>query len=563
MLETTILPDPKQLCLRLLVQEPNGIRAVVATTATEAVCPLCSHRSARIHSRYQRHIADVPWHGVPLRLELHLRRFFCDQPNCPRQIFAERLPGVVEPYARRTVQLAEALTLLGFAVGGEAGARLARRLADLKTETSPDTLLRLLRRETSAAARTPRVLGVDDFAFHRGIRYGTILVDLERHHVIDLLPDREARTFAAWLRAHPGIGFISRDRGGAYAEAAQQAAPGAIQIADRFHLLANLGMALDRLLTREHAAVSTVARSLQTRAQHEQAEREAEVAQHPRVPTTRAERLHLAAEARRQARYAHLDALQQEGHSIQAMARLAGVARNTVRRYLRSGGSVEQATRGRRPHACDRFAPYLRARWEAGEHNSAVLLAELRAQGFTGSPSTLRQYLMAWRTGPRRPGRQPTDASSRSAGTSSRRRTFSPRQTRWILLQPLDELDAEEQAYRLQLCQESVAIAQAQALADAFWLLVREHRSHGQDRQHMVTRLEAWLEAATASQIPELVSLANGIRRDEEAVVAALVWDDSQGQTEGQVNRLKLLKRRSFGRAKFDLLRQQVLHRSA
>ena len=165
-------------------------------------------------------------------------------------------------------------------------------------------------------------------------------------------------------------------------------------------------------------------------------------AQHPRVPTTRAERLHLAAEARRQARYAHLDALQQEGHSIQAMARLAGVARNTVRRYLRSGGSVEQATRGRRPHACDRFAPYLRARWEAGEHNSAVLLAELRAQGFTGSPSTLRQYLMAWRTGPRRPGRQPTDASSRSAGTSSRRRTFSPRQTRWILLQPLDELDA-------------------------------------------------------------------------------------------------------------------------
>ena len=353
MLETTILPDPKQLCLRLLVQEPNGIRAVVATTATEAVCPLCSHRSARIHSRYQRHIADVPWHGVPLRLELHLRRFFCDQPNCPRQIFAERLPGVVEPYARRTVQLAEALTLLGFAVGGEAGARLARRLADLKTETSPDTLLRLLRRETSAAARTPRVLGVDDFAFHRGIRYGTILVDLERHHVIDLLPDREARTFAAWLRAHPGIGFISRDRGGAYAEAAQQAAPGAIQIADRFHLLANLGMALDRLLTREHAAVSTVARSLQTRAQHEQAEREAEVAQHPRVPTTRAERLHLAAEARRQARYAHLDALQQEGHSIQAMARLAGVARNTVRRYLRSGA------RWSRPREDDALTPVI------------------------------------------------------------------------------------------------------------------------------------------------------------------------------------------------------------
>ena len=134
MLETTILPDPKQLCLRLLVQEPNGIRAVVATTATEAVCPLCSHRSARIHSRYQRHIADVPWHGVPLRLELHLRRFFCDQPNCPRQIFAERLPASWSPTLAAPCSWRKHLTLLGFAVGGEAGARLARRLADLKTE---------------------------------------------------------------------------------------------------------------------------------------------------------------------------------------------------------------------------------------------------------------------------------------------------------------------------------------------------------------------------------------------------------------------------------------------
>src|SRR5271166_5889764 len=106
MLETTILPDPKQLSLRLLVQEPNGIRAVVATTATEAVCPLCGHSSAHVHSHYTRQIADVPWHGVPLHLEVHLRRFFCDQPTCERQIFAERLPGVVEPYARRTVQLA-------------------------------------------------------------------------------------------------------------------------------------------------------------------------------------------------------------------------------------------------------------------------------------------------------------------------------------------------------------------------------------------------------------------------------------------------------------------------
>ncbi|MGO8947322.1 MAG: ISL3 family transposase [Ktedonobacterales bacterium] len=265
---------------------------------------------------------------------------FCDQPTCARRIFAERLPGVVEPYARRTVQLTEALTLLGFALGGEAGARLARRLADVKTTASPDTLLRLVRRYVPAAAPTPRVLGVDDFAFHRGIHYGTILVDLERHKVVDLLPDRETRTFAAWLRAHPGIGFISRDRSSAYADAAQQASPQAVQVADRFHLLANLGMTLDRLLTREHHILSQVTRQLQIQARLDQtaqevgAAREVEAARESRPATTRAERQHLAAESRRRARYEHLAALRQEGHSIQTMARLVGMARNTVRRYL-------------------------------------------------------------------------------------------------------------------------------------------------------------------------------------------------------------------------------------
>jgi len=271
MLETTILPDPKHLFLRLLVQEQDAIRAVVATTASQAACPVCGHPSVRVHSRYTRQLADLPWHGVPLRLELHLRRFFCDQPNCPRRIFAERVPSIVEPYARRTVQLTQALTLLGFALGGEPGARVARRLADVKAGISPDTLLRLVRREVPTSAPTPRVLGVDDFAFHRGIHYGTILIDLERHRVVDLLPDREAGTFAAWLRAHPGVAFISRDRSSAYAEAAQQAAPQAVQVADRFHLLANLGMALDRLLTREHQVVSQVAHQIQTQARREQA----------------------------------------------------------------------------------------------------------------------------------------------------------------------------------------------------------------------------------------------------------------------------------------------------
>lgn len=495
----TILPDPNQVCLRTLVQERIGIRAVVATRATEATCPLCGQRSARVHSRYVRQVADVPWHGVPSHLELHVRRFFCDQSACPRQIVAERLPGVVAPYARRTVQLTELLTLVGFLLGGAAGARLAAQLSAPGHPASADTLLRLVRRTPVPAPPIPRVLSVDDFALQRGLRYATLLVDLERHRVVDLLPDREAETFAAWLRVHPGVEVVSRDRGGAYAEGARQGAPQALQVADRFHLLANLGTALDGLLTREHHALAQAAQQLQVVQRREPPQQHktpnnqqatsdttlptAISAPPLPTPTTRAERAHAAAEARRQARYARVVDLHRDGHSLQAIARLAGLARNTVRRYLQSARYPEPAPRRRRVQACDPFADSLQQRWAAGERNSAVLLSELRAQGFTGSASTLCNYLMPWRPpdpchpGCRRSGRRRTDADTGSTGGTSLYRPFSPRQTRWVLVRPLEELDPAQRAYRDILSQQYPPIATAQALVEDFWRLLRHGAS--------------------------------------------------------------------------------------
>ncbi len=422
------------------------------------------------------------------------------------------------------------------------------------------SLLRLVRRAVipacSELAPDLHTLGVDDFAFRRGSRYGAILVDLDQHQVIDLLPDRDAATFAIWLEQHGGaqVEVLSRDRGGAFADGARRAAPQAVQVADRFHLLQNLGQALDQFLAREHRVLTHVADAVRAAASAaEEQATDAEAASTPLTPMTRLEREHAAVEARRQARYEQVVALAGAGHSLREVARQARVNRGTVRRYVRAGQYLPCATHSRRPHACDAFAAYLRQRWEEGEHNSAALLVEIQAHGFTGAASTVRQYVRAWRTGPHRPGRQPRAGDTPST-PPPRQHRFSPRQTRWILLRPVDELDADERAYRQALCQESATMATAQRLVEDFVRIVRA-RAH--------VDLDSWLATATHSRLPELVSFANGIQRDHAAVVGALTSPHSQGQTEGQVNRLKMLKRQTYGRANFDLLRRRVLYHAA
>jgi transposase len=230
----TLLPGPHTLELVALRATATQITIVAQPRATSAPCPLCGAVSRRIHSRYHRRVLDLPWSGVSVRLELTVRRFFCAAPSCARQIFTERLPEVVAPSARRTLRLTAWLSAIGLALGGAAGSRLLRALGVLQSRA---TLLRQVSALSLDAPIVGPAIGIDEFAFRRGRRFGTIIVELATRRVVDLLPTVEAEQVIAWLRAHPQIHVVSRDRAYNFGEAIRQGAPQAQQVADRFHLL--------------------------------------------------------------------------------------------------------------------------------------------------------------------------------------------------------------------------------------------------------------------------------------------------------------------------------------
>src|SRR5713226_6718523 len=217
----------------------------VVSTKMTSHCPLCFCAAPRRHSQYTRVVADLPCAGFRVQLIVHVKRFFGDTADGQRKIFTERFPTFVEPWARMTTRLCQAIEAIGMATCGEVGARLAERLA---LPTSPTTVQRRIMAVPIDLVGSVIHLGIDDFALRRGRIYGTVLVDLQRHQVIDLLPDRKAETAKTWIRAHPEIQLVSRDRGGDYATAARQGAPQAVQAADRFHLVKNLAEAVEKAL---------------------------------------------------------------------------------------------------------------------------------------------------------------------------------------------------------------------------------------------------------------------------------------------------------------------------
>jgi transposase len=539
MAPATLVPDPQQVELVTLRATGTGITAVARARADHTPCPVCGARAERVHARYTRQVADLPWCGVAVRLQLQVRRFFCDQSTCPRAIFTERLPGVVAPYGRRTVRLSQLVELIGCLLGGSAGSRLLHHLAPGQPMGSRDTVLRTIRRASFALPQALHALRVDDFAFRRGVTSGTLLVDRERRRVVDLVPERSDVAFARWVRQHPEVRVVSRDRGGDYAVGATLGAPHAEQIADRFHLLVNASEeVLDRCLTRHHARL-----------------REAALCSAPADAVPRATKGSRADGRRKQERHAareqhfqHVVTLAQQGVSAHQLARRLGIARQTVAKFLQVAAFPAIALHAR-PRRIDPYLPSLRARWNAGEHNVRQLWRAVRAQGYPCSDIAVRRIVSTWRE----PAPQPGVAGA-PLPAKQEVLYYSTRTTRWLLWKAQEELSAREAAYVAALKQLCPPIAEAQRLLTTFRAILTQRCSE---------RLDSWLEQCEQSGTSELVGFARGLRRDEPAVRAALRYDWSQGPMEGQVNRLKLLKRQLYGRAKFDLLRQRVLFHAA
>src|SRR6266851_2394361 len=544
-----LLPPDEPLHFETLLLEDHHITLMAAMTAPKAVCPDGHQPSQRRHSGYPRTLADLPWALMPVELVLHVRRFFCDTSGCGRLTFTERLPTVAPLSARTTTRLRHSQASTGFALGGSAG---ARQLARQGMPGSRNTVLRRVRSLATPVYPPPHVVGMDDWAWRKGHRYGSIVVDLERGCPIDVLEDRKADTVAAWFKAHPEVSIVARDRADSYASGVSEGAPKAIQVADRFHLFGNLADTLEEVFreySRELDAINE-ARRLQDVTLPDGS---LAVPVPPTQAAPAAARKAEQSRARRLSQYEQVWEFRKQGWTAEAVAQRVGISSRTVFRFLRHTTFPERQPRRQfKASFLDPFKTSLTERWNVGCHNASKLFREMQTQGFTGHYGLVAAYVKRMRTA-QGVTSKPRTATAPVKVTEPSEKPLTPKSATWLVLRREEKReDAKaDQELLAQIQAQNSELAKAIALSQDFAELVRQRQPE---------KLDGWLERATQSALKAFERFAGSLRNDYKAVKAGVTLPWSTGPVEGHINRLKMLKRQMFGRANIDLLKLRVLY---
>jgi transposase len=418
-----------------------------------------------------------------------------------------------------TIRLNEHLQAVGLATSGRGGVELATRLG---MQSTRQTLLRRIMALADLPEESVLYLGIDDFSLLRGQRFGTILVNLETHHIVDVLPDRQAEKVAAWMKQRPEIVAVSRDRGADYAKAAALGAPQALNVADRFHLLQNLTEALQLLLARCQQEIKATTSPPEFH-QDEPGKPVITLDEWRSAEPAHVQKARLARRSGRHARYEQVIELQKQGMKPKEIAQHLGMGERTVHHWLASGSFPEARRRRKRQSPFDPFAASVLALWQAGERNGLALWRAIKEQGYTGSPRSVCTHLETLK-----------QAEVKAVANPQRIQKYSPNAAVWLFLKDRQDLDEVEQEDLAAFCQASSALKKACELVQEFVAMVRNREGH---------RLAAWLARVAASDLSELQSFANGIERDKAAVQAGLTWWINNGVVEGSVTKVKLIKR--------------------
>ena len=522
MLELSTL-FPSDLSISDIIVQGSNVIVKIISTKSECICPNCKQTSDRVHSQYQRTIKDLPIINRKVVINLQTRKFFCDNPNCKTKIFTERFQSLIKPYARRTDRLNKHLELLGFIVNAEAGSILSKQiLADI----SPDSMLRLVKQIELTIDTDCQYIGIDDWAIRKGHKYCTLICDLITKRPIDILPDRDYETISKWLRKHPEVKFISMDRAVTYNSAAKNEIPQAKIVADRFHLVYNLGQTLMKYLQRQFSNGMPIHSELSE-----------ENLQTKEKPLSNQEKRQLELYEKKWELIQEVQWIHQSHYSTRQISKITKLSRGTIIKYL----DIKERpvpVHVKRGSILDKYKSII---LEALKENlnSPVILEKIKEQGYEGSASLLRMYIADIK---RNQGNQ-------QQGNHFKKERISRKQLYILLFWNPDKLSKKNK--------EILPKLMGNPNLRKIYAAIQDFKKSIKTRD--IKLFEDWVNDNLKSSVQELKNFAKRISEDIEPVKNALLYDWNNGPLEGNINRIKMIKRTMYGRAGFDLLRKKIL----